>query len=174
MDVYVKNRLRRRKPPNHGEDTTTTLHKIPWMHLTTTPQKIPWTYLTQPVVKTVFIDFDLLDRDVALEAPWEVYKKSFESEHAVSNPEKKIKWKGDRLILYHERGIKTNFVVEIVGESFDWIRGYESLDEGFWTLFQIYIRFGMVEGNGGDGESDDGGRMECIFWFPCKGLILMG
>ncbi|KAF3135218.1 hypothetical protein TWF703_006132 [Orbilia oligospora] len=101
LKVMAENRLRWRKPPNHSEDTTTTLHKIPWMHLTTTPQKIPWTYLTQPVVKTVYIDFDLLDRDAALEVPWEVYKKSFDSEHAVNNPDKKIKWKGDRLILYH-------------------------------------------------------------------------
>ncbi|KAF3230883.1 hypothetical protein TWF192_011253 [Orbilia oligospora] len=174
MDVYVENRLRRRKRPGDREDTTTTTsNKIPWMHLTTTSQKIPWTYLTQPVVKTVFIDFDLQYRDAVLEVPWEVYKSSFDSEYANNNPEKKIKWKGNRLILYHERGITTNFVVEMVGESLDRLRGYESVDEDFWVFFQIWIRFGMVEG-GGDGESGEGGRMECISWFPSKGLLLMG
>ncbi|KAF3316992.1 hypothetical protein TWF173_000997 [Orbilia oligospora] len=177
MDVYVENRLKRRKPPNNREDTTTTTsHKIPWMHLTTTSQKIPWTYLTQPVVKTVHIDFDLHDRVAALEVPWEVYKRSFDSRHAVNNPEKKIKWEGDRLILYHERGITTNFVVEMVGESLDRLRGYESFDKGFLMLFQMFIRFGMVERDGGgddDGGSSERGRMECINWCPCKGVIFM-
>lgn len=80
--------------------------------------KLPWMYLTQPAVTSVSICFSIILSSTELNTLWDSYKNSF-------NLSDRVKWKGDKVTLHDDHGIKANFVLEMMVDALKVLYGLE-------------------------------------------------